>query len=110
MSTAPLIPQAFWFRLAFPCRRVEAIPRSGKGRLLDLPDSCRLPELARLEGRPSWAEVRVGWNPKGLGVAVEVSGKVGKLAHDPMMPDASDGVNLWIDTRDTRDIHRASRF
>lgn len=109
MSTSPLIPQSFWFRLALRCPRVEAIPRP-KGRLLDLPASCRLPETPRLDGRAPWAEVRVGWNPGGLGVAVEVTDKPGPIAHDPILPDASDGLQLWIDTRDTRDVHRATRF
>jgi hypothetical protein len=110
MST-PLIPQSFYFRVAMPCRRVEGLPRpGGKGRLLDLPDSCRLPQLARLDGREPWAEVRAAWNPSGLAVQVEVTGKPGRIAHDPILPDASDGVTLWIDTRDTREVHRATRF
>ena len=37
MST-PLLPQAFWFRVSIPCRRVDGLPRTGpRGRLLDLP-------------------------------------------------------------------------
>jgi len=90
--TTPLLPQAFWFRLGMPCVRVEAIPRA-TGRPLDLPASCRLPEFARLEGQAPWADVRAAWNPKGLGVA-----------------DAVNGLELWVDTRDTRDVHRATRF
>ncbi len=107
----PLLPQAFWFRLALPCRRIDDLPRRrSKGPLLDLPESCRLPETTRLEGQPALADVRVAWNPKGLAVAVEVIGKTGPIVHDRLLPEASDGLQLWIDTRDTRDIHRASRF
>ena len=109
MSASPLIPQVFWFRLAFPCRRIDALPRA-KGRLLDLPDDCRLPSGAQVEGRPTWAEVRTAWNPEGLAIAVEVFDKPGPISHDPHQPALSDGVNLWIDTRDTRDVHRATRF
>ncbi|WP_169974923.1 DOMON domain-containing protein [Tautonia rosea] len=108
-STAPLIPQAFYFRVALPCPKVEGIPRSGKARLLDLDRSCLLPELGAIDGRASWAEVRVAWNVEGLGISVEVTGKFGPLTHVPERPEDSDGVQLWIDTRDTRDIHRASR-
>ena len=112
MSTTapPLIPPSFFFRAALPCPRVEKMPRSGKGPLLDLPDRCILPALGELDGRATWAEVRVGWNPAGLGIAVEVAGKAGRIVHDPNMPEDSDGVQLWIDTRDTRDIHRATRY
>jgi hypothetical protein len=111
MASAPLIPQAFWFRTALVCPRVEHIPRTGtKGRLLDLPESCVLPEFTRLEAKTPWAEVRVGWNPHGLGIAAEVRGKQGPIGADPDDPSFADGIQVCIDTRDTRDIHRASKF
>ncbi len=106
-----LIPQVFWFRLSIPCPRVDGVPKAGdKGRLLDLPDSCRLFRTPLLEGKEPWSEVRAAWNPNGLAFQVEVAGKVGPIHHDPFMADASDGVQLWIDTRDTRDVHRGTRF
>ncbi len=103
-----LLPQAFWFRLSIPCQRIDGLPRS-KGRLLDLPDSCLLPKAEEWEGREPWAEARVAWNLKGLALAFEVKGKFTPLVQTPDHPEASDGVEFWIDTRDTRDIHRASR-
>ena len=109
MST-PLLPQAFWFRLSIPCRRIDGLPRTGpRGRLLDLPESCALPDLAQLEGGRSWAEVRVAWNPAGLAVAIEATGKTGPITFEEG-PTLANGAQLWIDTRDTRGIHRASRF
>ena len=57
-----LLPQAFWFRLSAPCPRVEEIPRrSARGGLLDLPATCAVPDLSSLEGRVSWAAVRLAW-------------------------------------------------
>ena len=109
MST-PLLPQAFWFRLSIPCRRIEGLPRAGpRGRLLDLPEACALPDLTQLEGGRSWAEVRVAWNPAGLAVAIEATGKSGPITFDEG-PTTSNGAQIWVDTRDTRGIHRASRF
>jgi hypothetical protein len=108
--TTPLIPQAFWFRLAVPCPRVERLPRTGgNSRLLDLPESCRVPDLAPLEGKNSWAEVRVAWNPNGLAIAVEATGKPGPIRFEERLGGA-DGFQVWIDTRDTRDVARATRF
>lgn len=108
MSTpAPLLPQAFWFRVAAACERIDALPRK-RGRLLDLPAQCRLPDLAELEGEPSWADVRTAWNPGGLGIAIEVSG-LSTRSRDAAPPPGA-GVQLWLDTRDTRDVHRATRF
>ena len=109
MSSSPLLPQSFWFRTGLSCPHVEALPRA-KGRLLDLPDECLLPDFSRLEGLESWAEVRLAWNPKGLALAFEVRGKVSPITHDPTRPFASDGVQFWVDTRDTREVHRATRF
>lgn len=111
MSTSSLIPQAFWFRLAVPCPRIDGLPKTGeKGRLLDLPESCRVVRTAEFEGKEPWSEARVAWNPSGVAFQFEVRGKFSKIQHDPLMADASDGVQLWIDTRDTRDVHRATRF
>ena len=108
MST-PLLPQAFWFRVSLPCPKVDAIPRA-KGRLLDLPGSCALPDLGELDGRPSWARALVGYNAAGLGVAIEVSDKAGPISPEPERMSGVDGVQVWIDTRDTRNVHRATRF
>ncbi|QDV33096.1 DOMON domain-containing protein [Tautonia plasticadhaerens] len=105
----PLIPPSFYFRPSMRCPRVDGIPRGGKGRLLGLPESCALPCFGLIDGRAPWAEVRAAWNPEGLAVSVEVTGKPGTLLHAPDRPEDSDGVQLWVDTRDTRDIHRASR-
>ena len=105
----PLIPQPFWFRLALACPRIDDLPRA-RGRLLDLPAECVLPAPAELDGHRPWAEVRAAWNPKGLAIAVAVTGKPGPIAFDPERPEATDGVQLWVDTRDTRDVHRATRF
>jgi hypothetical protein len=108
--TKALLPQAFWFRIAAPCPRVEDMPlRDARKALLDLPASCILPEGARLEGRAPWAEVRVAWNPRGLGIVVQAQGLGDpKLAAD--RPEGFADVQLWVDTRDTRDVSRATRF
>jgi hypothetical protein len=107
--TTPLIPQTFWFRLAIPCPRIDGLPRF-RGRLLDLPESSALPDTGQLTGSPSWADVRAAWNPSGVAVAVEVTGKSGPITRDPIGTAAGEGLTLWIDTRDTRTIHRATRF
>jgi hypothetical protein len=109
VSATPLIPQAFWFRLAIPCVRVEGIPKP-KGGMLDLPQANLVPHFAQLDGKPTWAIVKAGWNPRGLGVSIEVSGKISPLAHDPFHPEICDRVHLWIDTRDSRTVHRATKF
>lgn len=107
--TTPLLPQAFWFRLAVPCLKVDGVPRSTAKRLLDLPEACRLPQTAVLDGKAPWVEVRVAWNGLGLAIAVEAEGKLEGLTDDDR-PEGQYGAQFWVDTRDTRDVSRATRF
>jgi hypothetical protein len=108
--SAVLLPQAFWFRVAASSPRVGGIPLADEsGPLLDLPTTCAIPDLAALDGRESWAHVRIGWNPEGLGIAVEADGLGGGLK-SASRPEGFAAVSLWIDTRDTRNVARATRY
>ena len=83
--------------------------RPSPRRLLDLPETCSLPEWAQLDGLTPWAKVRVGWNPRGWesrSLADGVSEL--QLRHD--RPEGFALVQFWIDTRDTRNVSRATRF
>jgi hypothetical protein len=110
MIAKPLLPQVFWFRMAAPCLRIEEIPRPAESsRLLDLPETCALPDWGQLDGLESWAKVRVAWNPRGLGISVTADA----VSAQQMARDRAEGfalVQFWIDTRDTRNISRATRF
>jgi hypothetical protein len=107
--TTPILPQAFWFRLAAPCTRVDGVPRVKGPRLLGLPPLCRLADTSRLDGKESWADVRVAWNPDGLAVEVNAEGELSAL-DAPEQPEGLYGLRVWVDTRDTRDVSRATRF
>ncbi|MGH7130090.1 MAG: hypothetical protein ACREIV_16075, partial [Planctomycetaceae bacterium] len=104
-----MLPPPFLFRYSFAARKIAGLPR-GRGALLDLPDECRLPDLNALSERPSFAELRIAWNEHGLGVSVNVTGKRLPPECDVRQPAEADGLQVWIDTRNTQSIHRASRF
>jgi hypothetical protein len=104
-----LLPYRFLFRYSFAARYESKLPHSGK-KLLALTESHRLPDLGKLDAAPSFAELRLAWNERGLGIFVEVRGKAQPLQCDPRAPDLSDGLQVWIDTRNTQNIHRAGRF
>ena len=106
---SPLLPQPFWFRVAQSSRRIEAIPRS-RGRLLDLGATEELFDQGQLDGRPGSVITRSGWNSRGLGFSFEVIDKVGEISPEPSRASGIDTVQLWVDTRDTRTVHRATRF
>jgi len=106
----PLVPHRFLFRVAYPCRYVKSMPREQKDQLLDLPESCRLDNFAAMDDQRNFADVRLAWNELGIGVQAEVRGKEQAVQGDASRPRASDGLTLWIDTRDSRASHRASRY
>jgi len=104
-----LIPNRFLVRISHPCPYVKGMPLDGD-RLVDLPESARLNPYSELDGSIVFADVRLAWNDFGLGVQCEVTGKNQTPTGDADRARSSDGLTLWIDTRDARTSHRASRF
>jgi len=108
MQTESLLPRRFLFRFAVPCRYRSPLWSDEQGALLDA--SHVLPSLEAIEGRIAPIEMRAAWSEEGLAFVVEVRGKrQAPWCHEGRI-DESDGLRLWIDTRDTHNIHRASRF
>jgi hypothetical protein len=105
-----LVPHRFLFRVAHPCAYVKDIPHENDDCLFDLPEACRLDNFAAIDGGRNFADVRLAWNEFGLGVQVRVAGKEEPARGDAARPRGSDGVTVWIDTRDARTSHRASRY
>lgn len=102
-----LLAPTFLFRFAAPCRYAKEVSAAAPG---PLSESYRLPCFAELDERPRFADVRVGWNEAGLAVHLRVEGKKqAPWCRDSKIED-SDGIQLWIDTRDTKNVHRAGRF
>lgn len=85
------------------------MPLKSRDALIDLPESCRLDNLAGMDEHRKFADVRIAWNEHGLGFQAVVRGKSETLRCDASKPKISDGVTLWLDTRDARAGHRASR-
>jgi hypothetical protein len=102
-----LLPPRFLFRFSAVCRQRTPL-WSAEGPELD--ESYRLPDFGQLDSEPASSDVRAAWSAEGLVFAVEVRGKRQPPWCRESRPDDSDGVRVWIDTRDTHTIHRASRF
>jgi hypothetical protein len=105
-----LIPARFLLRLTHPCRYHKAMPRRKGDDLFTLPAECRVATFAEMDGGRDLADIRLAWNVEGLGVSVEVWGKSKPVVGTLNRPRGSDGLTLWIDTRDSRKSHRASRY
>lgn len=110
------IPQNSFFRFRIPCRHTTSL-WSKEGVALD--ESFRLPFLASLNEdsnatnkpsqRPSY-DFRIGWNEKGFVISLDVFGKSQRPWCRTVHPDESDGLQLCLDTRNIKDVHRATRF
>lgn len=61
-------------------------------------------------GAASFSTLHAGWNVNGLGVSVSVRGRTQPLAGEPHRLENSDCVELWIDTRPTGNVHRATGY
>ncbi len=102
-----LLPKRFLYRFSIPCLYRDPL-WSGQPEGLDA--RYRLVSFAELEGRPMPADVRAAWSEAGLAFTVVVRGKQQPPWCRANRPEDSDGVVVWIDTRDVHNIHRASRF
>ncbi|MFH5804247.1 hypothetical protein [Alienimonas sp. DA493] len=98
---------------AFLCRFEVSLPRVGDGVVeppFELPEAARLPHFGALDDLPQFAEIRLGWTPAGLAVAVVVTGKTARPEASAKAVGGGDGLHLWIDTRPTGTSHRAGRY
>ncbi|MBM80244.1 MAG: hypothetical protein CMJ78_06575 [Planctomycetaceae bacterium] len=101
-----IVPHRFLFRYSIAIPKMVPLPNA-KGRLLDLADSCIVPSFGELDELQSFGEVRAAYNDDGLGFSVRVTGK----SKPPIAgKNSADAVDVWIDTRNTQNIHRASKF
>lgn len=105
-----LVPPSLLFQYSLPIAKQARVPRK-TGRLLPrLSTAHRIPAFDVLDGAKAFADLRLTWNPGGLGVQLVVKDASQKPRWDRSNPGQSDGLQLWIDTRNTQSIHRASRF
>ena len=103
----PLLPSRFLFRFSVPCfYRHPLWTARGTG----LGEKHRLAGLGELDDCSSLADVRCGWHETGLALMVRVQGKRQPPWCRGTRLEDSDGLQLWIDTRDVHNIHRAGRF
>ncbi len=108
MSDQVLIPPAFLFRLATPCRHTD---RKWTKQGLELEPKYTIPSFhAELNGGPHFADLRMGWNEDGIAVNLRLTGKKQAPWCRETRLDDSDGLSLFLDTRNTQNIHRAGRF
>jgi hypothetical protein len=101
-----MFSKSFLYRFRFPCGYAAV------GTVLDA--AYQLPNMNRIEDEDVRSrlpyDLRIGWNETGLLLALIVTGKKQSLWCRTTQADESDGIQICLDTRDIKDIHRASRF
>lgn len=129
MST---LPEYFLFRFEFTVKRVESIstPLAAETLSADyqIPFVQRYPLPTRFGGGLSATgndgnaggekeskenasfDFRIGWLDRGLVLTAILSGRSAPPVCDPARPETCDGLRFFFDTRDVRDIHRATKY
>ena len=104
-----IVPPSFLFQYQLSVPRMDDLPRK-KGRRLQLPDTARVFVPATMNAGAAGLDVRLAWNPDGLGMELIVHGKRQDLSGRRHDLKHSDHVLVFIDTRHTANVHRATQF
>lgn len=104
-----VLPKRSFFRFELTVPRLERPPKAD-GNLRDWNAAHRIPPLIEIEGSEAIADAYWGWNEDFLAVAFEVPNRRGKPVCEPKHWWKKDGIRVCIDTRDARDVRRATRF
>jgi len=104
-----LIPNAF---LVESHQSIHKLPKKPARRasLKSLPNKYTLETLQPLDHFSPFATLSLGWHEDGLQIGCRVEGKKEAPTGDVNQLNSSDGLHLWIDTRNTPGVHRANRF
>lgn len=94
------------FKYQFPCLETEK--KWSKSVKLD--EKYRLPFFGEFDDQNLYADVRMGWRPDGLLCTCDVTDKKKSLWCRGTQLLESDSLQLWIDTRNTQNVHRATKY
>lgn len=104
-----IVPPSFLFQYQFSVPRVDSLPKKN-GKSLQLTDESKVFVPSVLNEGTTGLELKLGWNPNGLAIEVSVRGKKEQPAGRRHDLRNSDVVYVFIDTRHTANVHRATEF
>ena len=101
-------------RMKQPTKKVGSKKVSAKATADSIrwqPDESNLiPHFAALSGRATHSTVYAAWSEFGLHFVAHVQGKTSPSRFVQSRGGFSDGLRIWIDTRCSPGVHRATRF
>ena len=77
---------------------------------LAMEEKYQLPCFGAFDGQKQFADLRVGWADNGVLLTCEVPEKKKSVWCRTTQILESDGLQVWIDTRNTHGVHRATKF
>lgn len=102
-----LVSPNLLFRYLIPLHKA---PRAWSLEGWSLGKDFRLPCFGAFEGQPPFANVSAAWTEEGIAFEVEVRGKKHPVKCQATRLLESDGIQVWIDTRNMQSVQRATRF
>lgn len=105
-----VVPPSLLFEFRHVVPQCELPSKKKSGRLLTLASDAPLFVPATLNDQNSCAEFRLGWHADGVGICVAVHGKTEVVNGSSADPDRSDSVKIWLDTRPSGNVHRATEY
>lgn len=94
------------FKYRIKCRQYDQ-PWSSK---LELDEDYHLPCFGEFDQQKPFADLRIAWSSEGLLLTCHVAGKKKSTWCRSTQLLESDGLQLWVDTRNTGNVHRATKF
>jgi hypothetical protein len=104
-----LLPARALFQFEIPIRHLAKPPRID-GDASKWGEPYLVPPLVEIEDVAPFADVYFGWNDDGFYAGFDVPDRTSRPQCDPTHWWKKNGFRLCLDTRDTRDIKRATRF
>lgn len=104
-----LLPRRALFRFEIPIRYCARPPRV-TGVVRGWSEEYLAPPLVELEDAEPFADVYWAWNEDGFYAAFDVPNRTSRPQSDPTHWWKKNGARLCLDTRDARDVKRATRF
>ena len=107
---ANVVPTSLLFDFRPRLSRCSGPTKKKTGRLLSLPDAATLFQPSSVNDSVVFASLRLGWNEDGLGGELTVAGRTAPPQGDVTKLDTTDSLSVWLDTRPSGIVHRATEY
>lgn len=107
---ANVVPTSLLFDFRPRLCRCDGPSKKKTGSLLSLADAATVFQPSRVNEIRHFASLKLGWNDNGFGGELTVSGKTAPPQGDVSKLETTDSVCLWLDTRPSGSVHRATEY